>query len=81
MADKKVELEIGSVVIGLIALDEEIRKMVKNIMTEDPSTKITQEELECIKNMIQKGITNILTPVDMSTPEGFVKLLNLMKGK
>jgi len=83
MTEKELVLENVSVVLGLIELSNQINKFIKKTIDSnpDPSASVTQETLNEIQTIIQEGTTMILTPINLESPEGLIKLLNMMKGR
>ena len=81
MTEKEIKLVNGSVVLGLIDLEMNIQQMIGKMMTEGelPDDEISQENLELIQKIIQDGVTQILTPVDLDSIESLIRMVNVDK--
>ena len=73
-------LQNGSVVIGLVNLENEIRTLIKKIVESNtnPDTETTQETLDEIQYILQTGVVQILSPVNLASKEGLIKLINVI---
>jgi len=78
---KEIKLVNGSVVLGLIDLEMNINQMIGKMMTEGelPDDEISQETLDMIQKIIQDGVTQILTPVDLASIESLIRMINVDK--